>query len=122
MEEVGADTKAVREFVKNVSQLEDNQNTYADIEKLINSNGAVDYVKKFNLNTCAAIFLSIPYTAGQFFFGREDPIPEMFTKLVKTVEDNKLDCKTLKYYLNRHIELDGSFHGPKTSHLLLCLS
>jgi hypothetical protein len=66
--------------------------------------------------------LSIPYTAGQFFFGREDPIPQMFTKLVKTVEDNKLECKTLKYYLNRHIELDGSFHGPKTAHLLLHLS
>jgi hypothetical protein len=94
----------------------------ADIEKVIQQNESPDYVKKFNLNTCAAIFLSIPYTAGQFFFGREDPIPQMFTKLVKTLEDSKIECETMKYYLNRHIELDGGFHGPKTATLLLCLS
>ncbi len=45
----------------------------------------------------------------------------MFTKLVKTVEDSKLDCRTLKYYLHRHIEIDGNDHGPKSANLLVFL-
>ncbi|KSU80902.1 MULTISPECIES: DUF3050 domain-containing protein [Fictibacillus] len=59
--------------------------------------------------------------AAAFFFGREDLIPDMFQVLVDEVSSHGVDAKTLKYYLNRHIELDGDEHGPLAEKLLLSL-
>ena len=118
MDEIGANSQPIKDYVNSVSKMTDDENTYEHIEKRIDAANSPAYVKKFNKNTCQAIFRTIPYTAGQFFFGREDPIPQMFTKIVKTLDDCKVDCPTLKWYLNRHIEVDGSFHGPKTAHLI----
>lgn len=50
--------------------------------------------------------------AAVFTFGREDLIPGMFLAFVNELNrnsDNKLD--TLKYYLERHIEVDGDHHS-----------
>src|SRR4029077_14967535 len=44
-----------------------------------------------------------------FFFGREDIIPEMFSRLQKTLPGMKHDKNRLRhfsYYIERHIELD----------------
>jgi hypothetical protein len=56
-----------------------------------------------------------------FFYGREDIIPEMFDKLLKTLYGAKHDNHGLRhfiYYIDRHIELDGDSHGPKGRELL----
>jgi len=50
-----------------------------------------------------------------FFYGREDIIPEMFSRLQKTLPGMKQDKHRLRhfmYYIERHIELDGDSHGP----------
>jgi len=50
--------------------------------------------------------------AAAFTFGREDLIPDMFTALVSRLSrehPGKLD--TFRYYLERHIEVDGGHHG-----------
>jgi hypothetical protein len=50
--------------------------------------------------------------AAAFTYGREDLIPEMFGRLVGQLErqfPGRLG--TLRYYLDRHIELDGDEHG-----------
>ena len=70
MEEIGAKTPSIRNFIKRVANMAPGQDRYADIEKLILEADSPDYVKRFNLNTCAAIFKPLPYTAGQFLFGR----------------------------------------------------
>jgi hypothetical protein len=56
-----------------------------------------------------------------FFYGREDIIPEMFSRLQKTLPGARLDNDPLRhfvYYIDRHIELDGDSHGPMGRELL----
>mgnify|MGYP003353415089 CR=1 FL=1 len=52
------------------------------------------------------------YFAAAFTFGREDLIPDMFPELVGRLSrqhPGRLD--TFRYYLERHIEVDGGHHG-----------
>jgi len=56
-----------------------------------------------------------------FFYGREDIIPEMFSRLKKTLPGASNDNDPLRhftYYIDRHIELDGDSHGPMGRELL----
>ena len=110
MEEVGANTKPIRDFVNNIKQ---GKNIFKELE----NPQIPSYVQKFVLNTLLAIEKPTPYVASQFFFGREDPIPQMFQKFVNTLQAEK-KCEVLKYYLARHIEVDGEDHGPLAEKLL----
>jgi hypothetical protein len=56
-----------------------------------------------------------------FFYGREDIIPEMFSRLQKTLAGARHGNDSLRhfiYYIERHIELDGDSHGPMGRELL----
>jgi len=56
-----------------------------------------------------------------FFYGREDIIPEMFSRLLKTLHGARHGNERLRhfiYYIDRHIELDGDSHGPMGKELL----
>jgi hypothetical protein len=55
-----------------------------------------------------------------FFYGREDIIPEMFSRLQKTLPGmkHKARLRHFIYYIERHIELDGDSHGPMGRELL----
>jgi hypothetical protein len=51
-------------------------------------------------------------TAAAFTYGREDVIPEMFLPLVNTlVGSGESQFGLLRFYLERHIALDGGHHG-----------
>lgn len=51
-----------------------------------------------------------------FFYGREEIIPEMFQTILDEIKENK--TSKLKYYLKRHIELDGEEHSVLAAELL----
>ncbi len=54
--------------------------------------------------------------AAVFTFGREDLIPDMFLSVINTMHKNFPDeISIFKYYIERHIEVDGGHH----SHLAL---
>jgi pyrroloquinoline quinone (PQQ) biosynthesis protein C len=50
--------------------------------------------------------------AAAFTYGREDLIPGLFGELVARLDEQfPGKVATLRYYLQRHIELDGDEHG-----------
>ena len=113
MEDLGAETKPVLEFVHNIS-----------IGNEITS--ALD-LKKVNLETREFIDFTFSIIEGGklheiaavFTFGREDLIPDMFIEIVKGLENK--DCVStsrLVYYLERHIEIDGGEHGPMSLQMI----
>lgn len=62
---------------------------------------------------------SLPAIAAAFTIGREDVIPDMFTRFVRDLHrDGVGSARTLLVYLERHIELDGDEHGPMAAALL----
>ncbi|WP_231425859.1 DUF3050 domain-containing protein [Pedobacter sp. Leaf250] len=57
--------------------------------------------------------------AASFTFGREDLIPNMFFSMVNDLNSTQPDKVSIfKYYLERHIEVDGDHH----SHLALSMT
>jgi DUF3050 family protein len=56
--------------------------------------------------------------AAVFTFGREDLIPDMFLRIVQDLsKDAPEQLQIFKYYLERHIEVDGGHH----SHLAMAM-
>lgn len=49
--------------------------------------------------------------AAVFTFGREDLIPGMFISFVRELNKQSDQVNVLKYYLERHIEVDGDHHS-----------
>jgi hypothetical protein len=60
--------------------------------------------------------------ASAFTFGREDLLPAVFQRIVEELNvEAGGGLEEFKYYLNRHIGLDGDEHGPMANRLLLSI-
>ncbi len=60
--------------------------------------------------------------ASAFTFGREDLLPAVFQRIVDELNvEAGGGLEDFKYYLERHIGLDGEEHGPMANRLLLSL-
>jgi hypothetical protein len=57
--------------------------------------------------------------ASEFTFGREDLLPDIFQRIVDEIDrETKGGLAEFKYYLLRHVELDGDEHGPMATRLV----
>lgn len=112
MDEVGANTHPIRDFLKAVS-------TGTRVEAALESVPILPSTRRFVLSTMQLARHGQPHeVASAFFHGREDVIPDMFTRLVKSLPRDGVPVDRLVHYLNRHIELDGNDHGPLARRLV----
>jgi hypothetical protein len=112
MEEVGADTRQFRRFIRLVG-------ADLSIEEALSKSDVPPCVKTFVLNTLSvATRGQLEEVMAAFFFGREDIIPEMFRRLLSSLRKD-LPVDHFVHYLNRHIELDSGEHGPAALEILM---
>jgi pyrroloquinoline quinone (PQQ) biosynthesis protein C len=106
MEQLGASTteiKALQDCIANGTSIQQ-----AIEEKVTNEN-----IKKFLSYTFEiALYAPAHVKAAVFTFGREDLIPSMFHKLLEQLYSAYPEkVSTFKYYIERHIEVDGDHHS-----------
>jgi hypothetical protein len=106
MEKAGADTSSIRSFI---AALQQGQSIKAALEM---ANAPVA-ARQFVLNTFQLIDQDQSHVLSAVFtFGREDLIPEMFLSLINQLESSlAADVSVFKYYIERHIEVDGGHHS-----------
>lgn len=111
MEEIGAPTDQIRQFVELVSG-------NMPYEQALQMSAAPPAVQAFVKST---INLSLTgrteEVLGGFLYGREDAIPGMFQNLLDSWNLDAKDAPTFVFYLKRHIELDTDSHGPAATRL-----
>lgn len=106
MTQCGADTSEITTFIKTLQQT-------GDFEQAFEAAGTPISARNFVNNTFSVIRTKQPHLiASAFTYGREDLIPAMFTAMVDELQKQFPDqLDSYKYYLDRHIEVDGDEHG-----------
>ncbi len=93
-----------------------------DYEKALSIAGAPQYVCLFVRTTMKFCTLQPHEVAAAFLYGREDIVPEMFTRiLANSTLSERSQLLKLRRYLERHIEIDGESHGPMSKKLMQSL-
>jgi hypothetical protein len=110
MKQANTDTKHILSFCSNLQQSKNRQESFIKAQTPVSAQYFVDFSFE-TIETNKDYLL-----AAIFTFGREDLIPNMFYSLVSELNERFPNTiSKLKYYLDRHIEVDGDHH----SHLAL---
>jgi hypothetical protein len=111
MHDVGADTSMIDAFIDALGR------GVAVFDALATADVPMD-VRTFVQSTLeVAEHGHVEEIAAFFLYGREDPIPSMFTSLLASLPDDTRTA-TMRTYLERHVELDGDEHGHAAEALL----
>lgn len=111
MNEVGADTGPLHEFIEGVKS--------QGIESALTLSVVPEPSRQFTTKTFEFIADGAPHKiAAAFALGREHIIPSMFRSILKQTGVSEQQAPVFHYYLNRHVELDGDFHAPLSLRLL----
>ncbi|WP_133996643.1 DUF3050 domain-containing protein [Dinghuibacter silviterrae] len=106
MRQAGADVTPINRFI---GLLQKGRN----VEDALDEAEAPAAAKQFVQHTFSVIATGKPHIiAAVFTFGREDLIPAIFIEMVREIAiqfPGSVDI--LKYYLERHIEVDGDHHS-----------
>jgi hypothetical protein len=106
MKQCGADVSKMETFIKTLQATGDIQLSFSESKTPKEAIEFVDFtfdsIKNQKIHVVSAIFT----------FGREDLIPEMFLSIIdKIPKKNPNETSILKYYIERHIEVDGNHHS-----------
>lgn len=113
MRQANASTEEILLFCKTLQETKNFEASFAAANTPESVQNFVNFTFK-TINTNKAYL-----QAAIFTFGREDLIPNMFYALVNELNKQFPDQITpIKYYLDRHIEVDGDHH----SHLALAMT
>jgi hypothetical protein len=106
MKQLGASSSGIQDLLNHLHA----GNT---VSKALQHAGVPDAVNSFCNHTFELIENAPAHVlAAVFTFGREDLIPDMFHELVSRLADEYPEkISLLKYYLERHIEVDGDHHS-----------
>jgi hypothetical protein len=110
MQQCGANTSKINTFIEILKNTNDFNAAYTASQTPVEAKNFIDFT--FNIIGSKKDYLQ----AVIFTFGREDLIPGMFISMVNDIHKNfPNNISIFKYYLERHIEVDGDHH----SHLAL---
>lgn len=106
MQQCGADTASIEQFVTELKQSGNFESAYtlsqipAEAKDFVNFTFEIINSKKDYLQSAI------------FTFGREDLIPDMFLAIIQDMyKEYPENISIFKYYLERHIEVDGDHHS-----------
>jgi hypothetical protein len=110
MQQMGASTDVISQLIEHINS---GKTVYEAIEAAHLPQQVKDFLQfTFDISFNAPLHVK----AAVFTFGREDLIPSMFMKILdKIFADAPDKVSIFKYYIERHIEVDGDHH----SHLAL---
>ena len=115
MQEIGADTEQMLGFIERIT------NGHS-ISYALNQEHIIQTTAEFTQFTFDLINTNKPHiVAAAFTFGREDIIPYMFIEILERADKENVKYSKLRYYLQRHIELDGDEHGPLALKMIAAL-
>lgn len=110
MNQCGADTSVIKKFIEDLKETRDLDSAFISSQTPKEAKDFVNFT--FKIIASNKDYLQ----AAIFTFGREDLIPGMFIAIINEIDKNFPDNISLfKYYIERHIEVDGDHH----SHLAL---
>jgi len=114
MEDLEASTHQIRHFTQQIEH-------GTDIFLVISASDLPKSVKSFLIFTFNTIYHQHPHDIlSAFTLGREELIPDMFTEIIEYIQEKfpKDNIQNLKFYFERHIEVDADEHGPMAIELL----
>jgi hypothetical protein len=116
MKKCGADSLLVEQLICEIE-------SGKTVKEALKSKKIDQRIQKFVSDTFDVIFSNKPHImAGVFAYGREELIPDMFSAIINDMyEVNPNEVLSFKYYLERHIEIDGEKHGELSRKLLISL-
>jgi pyrroloquinoline quinone (PQQ) biosynthesis protein C len=105
MQQCGADTSKIENFITVLKNTGDFNSAFTTSEIPKEARDFVDFTFKIIASNKDYLQSTI------FTFGREDLIPGMFLSIVNDIHKKFPDSISIfKYYLERHIEVDGDHH------------
>jgi hypothetical protein len=106
MKQCGADTSKIEKFIDTLKKTNDFNFAFSESQTPIEAREFVDFT--FKVIDSKKSYLQ----SAIFTFGREDLIPGMFISIINEIHKNfPNEISIFKYYIERHIEVDGEHHS-----------